>query len=171
MQMLRTEVLKYEEVVAENCKARESNVMLTMQLEAQQKHSNDLAEHIKALQKSETDLEIRSTQLEREVSDLRDLTHGRKPESVGLERKLDDLRQQLIRVEHELAVTNSEMEQIEGHRHELEQDAAKYKVWIAICEDCIFLNARNRQNMSLLKRSFARPMQWQSKRSVWISLT
>ncbi|KAJ4378000.1 hypothetical protein N0V83_000830 [Neocucurbitaria cava] len=127
MQKLRTEVLKYEEVVAENRKVCESNVVLTMQLEAQQHHSRDLAERIKALQKSETDLALRSTQLERELSDLKDLTHSRKPESVELERKLDDLRQQLIRMEHELAATNSQVEQTEGHRQELEQEAAKYK--------------------------------------------
>ncbi|CAO2647639.1 Nn.00g085610.m01.CDS01 [Neocucurbitaria sp. VM-36] len=135
MQNFRTEMLKYEDVVAENRKAHESNVILQTQLEAQQCRSRGLDEQLKALRKSEADLKLRFTQLEHELCDLRDLAHDHEPQSIELEQKMNDLHQQLRQAYSELVVANSKVEQTERLRLELEQDAAKYKDGYELARD------------------------------------
>ncbi|KAF1850209.1 uncharacterized protein K460DRAFT_350291 [Cucurbitaria berberidis CBS 394.84] len=129
MQHLRTEILKYEDVLAEDRKAQESNATLKKELEAQKKNSQDLDRQIRVLQQNEADLETHESQLERELSDMRNTTRNQESELAELERGLTNLRQQVRNGEDDLQTANSRIDQTERLRQELEQEAAKYKNW------------------------------------------
>jgi chromosome segregation ATPase len=128
LQLLRTEMVKYEDVVAENRKAHDANDTLKKQLEAQQQYCSQLDEQIKAYQQSEEELRARSNQLEHELNDLRDVSHDPETEPSELERGITDLHQQLRKAEEDLQAANARIEKAEQVRQGLEQDGAKYKV-------------------------------------------
>ena len=157
-------MLNYEEFAAEKRKIHETNIILKKQLEAEKHRSMDLDEQIKILQKSEVDHETRSTLLEHELSDLRELTRNKKPDSVDLEGKLDTLRQQLTRADDELATANSKIQQTERLRQGLEQEASRYKVQIAALLRVHVLNTHHRINSRVLKICFASLTNRRSKR-------
>jgi chromosome segregation ATPase len=128
LQTLQTEMVKYEEVVAENRKAHETNDTLKKQLEAQQQHCSQLDEQIKAFQQSEENFRARSSQLERELHDLKNVPNEPETEPSELELGMTDLRQQLRKAEEDLQAANARIEKAEQVQQELEQDGTKYKV-------------------------------------------
>jgi chromosome segregation ATPase len=139
LQNLQKEMWKYEDVVAENRKAHKSNDTLKKQLEAQHQHCSYLDEQIKALQLTEVDLTAHSTQLERDLNDLKDMSHDPETEPSELERGMMDLRQQLRKAEEDLQAANTRIEEAEQVRQELEQDGARVKVhWPTMCVMRIF---------------------------------
>ena len=128
LQCLRTDMVRYEDVVAENRKAYEANDTLKKQLETQQQHCTQLDEQIKALQQTEANLRARSSQLESGLNDLKDIPHDPETEPSELERGIVDLRQQLRKAEEDLQAAHTRIEKTERIQQELEQDGAKYKV-------------------------------------------
>jgi chromosome segregation ATPase len=132
-------MVRYEDVVAENRKAYEASDTLKRQLEVQQQHCSQLDEQIKAFQQAEADLRARSGQLERDLNDLKNMSHDPETEPSELERGMIDLRQQLRKAEEELQAAHTQIEKAEQVRQELEQDGAKYKVRSSSsCMMCVF---------------------------------
>lgn len=110
---LQTEVLRYEEVTAENRKTQELNASLKAQLEAQQQHSNRLDEQIKSFQQAEIDFKARYDQLECDLNELRDAPPV---DTSELEQEAFDPRQQLKKVEEDLEAANTKVEKIEREK-------------------------------------------------------
>lgn len=121
MQGLRTDMVKYEDVVAENRKAHESNDTLKKQLEAQHHLSRGLEEQIRVLRQSEVDLKERSSQLEREVSDLNNIARDYESDPLELEQEVIGLHQQLEKAEVDLEAANVKAA-------ELDKEATKHRV-------------------------------------------
>ncbi|CAN9107095.1 unnamed protein product [Alternaria alternata] len=110
---LQTEMLRYEEVTAENRKTHESNVCLKSQLDAQQQHCTRLEEQIKGYEKVEVDLIASCEQLERDLRVLKDVPPI---DTSGLEQEALDLRQKLQKAGEDLTAVNSRVKEIEKER-------------------------------------------------------
>lgn len=132
LQDLRTEILKYEEVVTENRKVLQSNDSLQKELDAQQQYCLKLDAQVKVLQESEAGLKDVSAQLERELRDFKDPTRSQSSELLEMEREMTDLRHHLKRVEDNLVAANSKAEQEERLRKEQDHEAQKSKVRLPV---------------------------------------
>ncbi|CAN9087830.1 unnamed protein product [Alternaria alternata] len=110
---LQTEMLRYEEVTAENRKTHESNVCLKSQLDAQQQHCTRLEEQIKGYEKVEVDLIASCEQLERDLRVLKDVPPI---DTSGLEQEALDLRQKLQKAGEDLTAVNTRVKEIEKER-------------------------------------------------------
>ncbi|CAN9360182.1 unnamed protein product [Alternaria alternata] len=110
---LQTEMLRYEEVTAENCKTHESNVCLKSRLDAQQQHCTRLEEQIKGYEKVEVDLKASCEQLERDLGVLKDVPPI---DTSGLEQEALDLRQKLQKAREDLTAVNTKVKEIEKER-------------------------------------------------------
>jgi chromosome segregation ATPase len=121
LQELQAEMLKYEKAVAEGRKAQQSNDALKQQMEAQQQHILRLDEQIKGRRRSEEELRARSTQLECELKDLKDMSPDHTSAPLELERGMLDLRQQLKSSEEDREATRARLDELEQLRQQHEQ--------------------------------------------------
>ncbi|CAN9289314.1 unnamed protein product [Alternaria alternata] len=119
---LQTEMLRYEEVTAENCKTHESNVCLKSRLDAQQQHCTRLEEQIKGYEKVEVDLKASCEQLERDLGVLKDVPPI---DTSGLEQEALDLRQKLQKAREDLTTVNTKVKEIEKERDTYEVTVSK----------------------------------------------
>ncbi|CAI9626467.1 unnamed protein product [Alternaria burnsii] len=115
---LQTEMLRYEEVAAENRKTHESNVCLKSQLDAQQEHCTRLEEQVKGYEKAEVDLKASCEQLKRELKVLEDAPPI---DTSGLEQEAFGLRQKLQKAEEDLTAVNTKVREIERERDTYEE--------------------------------------------------
>ncbi|CAN9106790.1 unnamed protein product [Alternaria alternata] len=128
---LQTEMLRYEEVTAENRKTHESNVCLKSQLDAQQQHCTRLEEQIKGYEKVEVDLIASCEQLERDLRVLKDVPPI---DTSGLEQEALDLRQKLQKAGEDLTAVNSRVKEIEKERDTYEVTVSKL-IFVAMLEE------------------------------------
>ncbi|KAJ5063592.1 hypothetical protein J3E74DRAFT_287879 [Bipolaris maydis] len=124
---LRTNMMKYEEIAAENRKINDSNTALTKQLIAQQHESSRLSERVEHLQQVEIDLKERSRELERDLNDLRIATDSSLSEMSASEKLNHDLRKRLKEVESELRSASENIHNGEQLRHDLQKEAIEFK--------------------------------------------
>ncbi|KAF1829285.1 hypothetical protein BDW02DRAFT_561435 [Decorospora gaudefroyi] len=129
LQCLQTEMGKYEDVVAENRKEKALNENLKKRLEAQEQHSSELEEQIKALQKTELDIRAHSSQLQSELHNLGDISKNSQTERSEVEQGMADLREQLRKAEEYLQTANANNEKAAQVQKSLQQEGAKYKVF------------------------------------------
>lgn len=125
---LRSSMLKYEDVVAENGKIRESNAILTQQLEAQLQKCSRLNAKVEHLQQVEIGLKRWSSELERDLSSMKIATDSSRSEMSALEQVNHDLRERLKEIENELVTTKAKADDVKESRKNLEIQATEYKV-------------------------------------------
>ena len=149
MQDLRSELLRFDEVVAESRKAKESNDALNQQLEAEQKHTQHLTEQVRVLRQNEEDLKERQALLERQLSEINDKAQDDSAVPVALEQETADLRQQLRRVEDELGDRDAEIARLERSLEEHEELGYKDEVHrlTAACDEMKVLIQQHDKNI------------------------
>jgi chromosome segregation ATPase len=128
LQELRSEMLRFDEVVAESRKAQESNDALQQKVEAEQQHGQLLTEQIRALHQNEKDLKARQTQLEQQLSDINDQVRVHDAEPSALEKEMGELRQQLRTVEDERAVKEVQIARLERNLEKRDRKLADFEV-------------------------------------------
>ncbi|KAH9876688.1 hypothetical protein J1614_003820 [Plenodomus biglobosus] len=129
MQTLKREVLKYEEVVADNQKKNEANAQLKARLEAEQQQYCHLDTQFKTLQQAEGDLKGRYFQLECELGEIKNAVREKDLDPMLTEQELSDLRQQLKQVTEDLNSANEKIQQVERLRQEQEKKSGQLEVW------------------------------------------
>lgn len=155
IQGLRTEVLRYEEAVAETGNMSEINITLRSKIESQQRLHQVLDGQVKALQQNEVDTKAHSAQLESELEKLRNTARKYETGSVELESQMGDMRQQLRKAGDELEAANGKIEQKERLQEQLEAEVAKYKVCSSINQTSHALT-KDRTGMKLVKKNFSK---------------
>ncbi|KAH7397328.1 hypothetical protein BKA66DRAFT_369584, partial [Pyrenochaeta sp. MPI-SDFR-AT-0127] len=134
MHSFSTDILKHEEMLAENHKMLEVNTTLRNQLEVQQKHCQVLDGQVQALQQSEVDMKAHSTELERQLNDLKKTGCEHAIEPFGHASEVDAMREQLRKAVDDLKLANSRAEQTERIQEQHEAEVAKYKNWYETCK-------------------------------------
>jgi chromosome segregation ATPase len=146
---LQTEMLRHEEVTAENRKMHESNLSLKSQLEAQQQHSNQQDNQIKGYQQTEADHKARLEQLERDLNELKNVPPI---DTSGLEQEILDLRQQSNRAEEDLRAANINVEKIKRERDTYKVIITKL-IFIAVLTNSRATMKTSRRSCTTFKRS------------------
>lgn len=127
LQNLSAEVLKYDEVAAEYHKAQRSNEILNQRLETQKEQCGKLEEQIGSCRQDEADLRSRYSQLENELSDLRQLARDR-DSNPDLEQEMTSLRHRVRKAEDDLQTKITELDQANQHLQGQASEVAKSKV-------------------------------------------
>jgi len=128
VQNLRSEVLKYDEAVADYRKAEHANEILTQQIDAQKECCAQLEVHIHGHRQKEDDLRSRYAQLEQELLDLKGTTIGHDSEPSELEQELTNLRHQMSKTEDALRAKSMELDHANERLQEQGIEVAKSKV-------------------------------------------
>jgi chromosome segregation ATPase len=110
LQQLRSEVLKYDQAVAEYYKAEHANELLARQVNAQKDHCAQLEELI----------------------DLKETTHDHDSDPSGIEQELTNLRYQVRNTEEALLAKTTEFDHANERLQEQGTEVAKYKVTFMI---------------------------------------
>ncbi|OAL52516.1 hypothetical protein IQ07DRAFT_375575 [Pyrenochaeta sp. DS3sAY3a] len=161
-QDIRNELVKYEEVVAENQKAQELSAHLREQLGAQQEHSRGLENQVESLKFIEANLKARSDQLESELNDLRNASH--EPESGAelavVQEAFAGLQQHVKKTEDELRLATNKADQHELVQLKLQKEVDEYKDrWEKCKERLQRINNqedKNKMSASDLRQSIAK---------------
>ncbi|KAI8931773.1 hypothetical protein NX059_011411 [Plenodomus lindquistii] len=125
LETLKEDILKYEEVVADNRKAKEANAIVTTQLETEQQQCARLDDQLKVLQQSEGDLKGRIVQLECELRDLKNAAHEETLHPLITEQELVALREQLRQTTHGMNYAKEQTLAAEKGREEEAKKAAQ----------------------------------------------
>lgn len=125
---LRIEMLRFDEVVSKGRKAQESNNALNQQLEAEQRHTQQLTEQIGVLRQNEEDLKARQAQIERQLADIHGKAEDRDVDPTALEQETSELRQRLSTIEHELNDKEAEISRLERKLGKRDRKLADYEV-------------------------------------------
>jgi len=126
----RLEILKYNEVSVGYQKARQENEHLNKQLEVEKKHHKDLNERVNALVKSESDLKLRSSQLETELITVKQMGQRYDPRPLDVESEVLSLRSHLGKAGEELKMATQKLSDAEELRQGAENTVAVLKVSI-----------------------------------------
>lgn len=146
MQTLKGEVLKYEELVADNQKKDEAIALLKARLEAEQQHYCHLDTQFKTLQQAEADLNGRYFQLECELGEIKNAVREEDLDPLITEQELSDLRQQLNKVTEDLTSANEKTQQVERLRQEQEKRSGQLETkYNGIVEDLRKMAAASKQ--------------------------
>lgn len=121
-------MLRFEEVAAESRKAHESNAFINQRLEAEQQHAQQLAEKIRDLQRNEKDLKARQVQLECQLASAKEEARPQDPDTSILDGKIDDLQQQLKKVEEDRTAKEAEITRLERNMEKRNRRLADFEV-------------------------------------------
>ncbi|KAF1912110.1 hypothetical protein BDU57DRAFT_79114 [Ampelomyces quisqualis] len=128
---LRSDMLKYDEVVAEGRKAQDLSDALGQQLSAEQQQTQQLSEQLSGIRRNEAELQARTTRLERHLVEARDKTK----EVSALEKNIQELRDQIKAVQDECKVAKAELERAERNLLKRDRKEVDYKKSIEILKD------------------------------------
>ncbi|KAF2680868.1 hypothetical protein K458DRAFT_88845 [Lentithecium fluviatile CBS 122367] len=131
LQHLRSEVLKYDEAIAQYHQTEHANELLVKQAESQKELCARLEEQIRCHCQTETDLKSRYAQLEKEVVDLRDMAHDHNSDPPELEQELVNLRHQMRKAEENLQAKATELDDANRRLQEQGNEMAKEKQFAA----------------------------------------
>jgi chromosome segregation ATPase len=124
LKTLQSDMLKYDEVIAEGRKAQEVNNGLSQQLMAEQQHTHQLNEQLSGLRRNEQELQARTTQLEHQLVESRNKT----TEVSILEQNMEELRQQVKTVQDQCNTAKAELEKTERNLQKRDRKLADAQV-------------------------------------------
>ncbi|KAF2825351.1 hypothetical protein CC86DRAFT_383251 [Ophiobolus disseminans] len=146
LQELRSEILRFDEVVAESRKAQESNDTLQQQLQSEQQQTQQLTEQMGVLRQNEDDLKARQVQLERQLADMGDKTQDQGANSTIPEQETVDLRKELGKVKDELSHKEVEIAKLERNLEKRDRKLADFeKSYTPLKDRCEKLTAKLKQ--------------------------
>lgn len=138
LQELRTDMLRFEEVAADGRKAQEANATLNQKVEAEQRHTLQLTEQIRDLQRNEKDLKARQVQLECQLANANEIIRVQDPEPSALNKEIADLQQRLKSVEKERTAKEAEVADLGRKMEKRNRKLADYDVSDFTTTSCAF---------------------------------
>ncbi|KAF2848687.1 hypothetical protein T440DRAFT_556510 [Plenodomus tracheiphilus IPT5] len=127
MEILHRDILKYDEVVADNRTMVQANAVLKTRLETEQQHCCRLDAQLKALRQAEGDLRSQYIQLDCELRDLKNAACEKDHSPLITELELSHLHQQLKQASVDLTSANEKTQQAEKLRKEQEKISAEHE--------------------------------------------
>jgi chromosome segregation ATPase len=128
LQEFRSEILRFDEVSAENRKAQDLNSALNNRLATEREKAREMNERIHTLQDEEEELEEQKVQLECQLAELNGKIHDRDTDISGLQKGTENLRRQLTSVEDDCNKANAEIERLRKNIQKRDQKIADYDV-------------------------------------------
>jgi chromosome segregation ATPase len=128
LQHLRSELLSYDEVVADYRKEQHKNTLLTQQVDAQKEHCAQLKEQIRDHRQNESDLQSRCVQVEQELVIWKNKTRDHESNLSELEQALSNAQDQMKEVDQNLRSKTTELDDAHQRLQDLVVEITKSKV-------------------------------------------
>jgi chromosome segregation ATPase len=128
LQEFRLDILKFDEISAENRKAQDLNAVLNNRLAAEREKAQEMNERIDTLQDEEEELTEQKVQLECQLAELDGKLRDRDTDISGLQKGTEDLRRQLMSVKDDCDKTKAEIERLQKNIRKRDQKIADYDV-------------------------------------------
>ncbi|KAH7074084.1 hypothetical protein FB567DRAFT_189548 [Paraphoma chrysanthemicola] len=128
LRKLRTEMMDFERITADNRQAQETTEVLQEQLLSEQKHKRQLQDKVQNLEESEKTLNACKLELEERLAGMDASSKRNESNTLALEQQLADLRQQLKGVGDERSSARAEIDHLEQRLQKSEQTFEELKV-------------------------------------------
>jgi chromosome segregation ATPase len=128
LQGLQSEMLKFDEVVAESRKNQDLNGTLNTQLAAEQDEARKMNRQIETLSRQEEELKEQMFLLERRLAEANDRVRDQNTDKSALHKHAEDLRQQLDSAEDDCRKAKAEIERLEKNMQKRDKKIADFEV-------------------------------------------
>jgi chromosome segregation ATPase len=125
---LRSEMLKFDEVVAESRKTQDLNDALNNKLAAEREEAHKMNERIETLSGQEEELKKHKVQLECQLAELHDKYRDQITDMSTLQQGMEDLRRQLKLVKDECSEAKAEIKRLLKNIQKRDKKIADYDV-------------------------------------------
>ena len=128
LQVLRSEMLKFDDVLAESRKHQDLNAALNIQLAAERKEAQEMNSKIATLGRQEQELKEQKVQIERRLAEANDKVRDQNTDMSARQNDTEDLRRQLKSVEDKLSAATAEIERLQKNTQTRDKKIADYGV-------------------------------------------
>jgi chromosome segregation ATPase len=128
LQGLRSEMLKFDEVVAKSRKAQDLNGTLNTELAAEREKAHATIKQIETLGRQEEEFKEQKVQLERRLAEANNRVRDQDTDKSKLQKDAEDLRQQLKSAEDDCREAKVEIERLEKKLQKRDKRVADFEV-------------------------------------------